>query len=93
MIAKSINALIHRATLETNLVAQGYNLKGVGSYSLGASRAMALKLQGINDSLIMKIGRWTGLTLLTYIHAQIGTLNTGLAQRMVTHIHIINVAG
>jgi hypothetical protein len=37
---------------------------------------MALKLQGVDDSLIMKIGQWTGLTFLTYIHAQIGALNT-----------------
>jgi hypothetical protein len=37
---------------------------------------MALKLQGVDDSLIMKIGRWTGLTFLTYIHSQIGALNT-----------------
>jgi hypothetical protein len=28
---------------------------------------MALKLQGVDDSLIMKIGCWTGLTFLTYI--------------------------
>jgi hypothetical protein len=91
--AKSINTLIHRAALETNLVAQGYDLKHIGSHSLRASGAMALKLQGVDDSLIMKIGRWTGLTLLTYIHAQIGALNTGLAQRMAIRIHFVNVAG
>jgi hypothetical protein len=93
VIAKNVNALINRATLKTNLVAQGYDLKRVGSHSLRASGAMALKLQGVDDLLIMKIGRWTGLTFLTYIHAQIGALNTGLAQRMATRIHFINVAG
>jgi hypothetical protein len=41
---------------------------------------MALKLQGVDDSLIMKIGCWTRLTFLTYILSQIGTLNTGLAK-------------
>jgi hypothetical protein len=46
-----------------------------------------------DDSLIMKIGRWTGLTFLTYIHAQIDALNTGLAQRMATRIRFVNVAG
>jgi hypothetical protein len=56
--------------------------------------AMALKLQGIDDSLIMKIGRWTGLTFLTYIHSQqIGALNTGLATKMAKRVHFINVAG
>jgi hypothetical protein len=54
---------------------------------------MALKLQGVDDSLIMKIGRWTGLTFLTYIHSQIGALNTGLATKMASRIHFINVAG
>jgi hypothetical protein len=53
---------------------------------------MALKLQGVDDSLIMKIGRWTGLTFLTYIHSQIGALNTGPAAKMATCIHFINVA-
>jgi hypothetical protein len=93
VISKTINTLIHRAALETNLVAQGYDLKRIGLHSLRASGAMALKLQGVDDSLIMKIGRWTGLTFLTYIHAQIGALNTGLAQRMAIRIHFVNVAG
>jgi hypothetical protein len=54
---------------------------------------MALKLQSVDDSLIMKIGRWTGLTFLTYIqHSQIGALSPGLARRMATRVHFINVA-
>jgi hypothetical protein len=93
VVASQITALLHRAAADTNLVAQGYTLKRIGSHSLRASGAMALKLQGVDDSLIMKIGRWTGLTFLTYIHAQIGALNTGLAQRMTNHIHFQNVCG
>jgi hypothetical protein len=93
VIAKNVKALVHRAAVETNLPAQGYDLHRIGTHSLRASGAMALKLQGTDDSLIMKIGRWTGLTFLTYIHAQIGALNTGLAQRMTTRIHFVNVAG
>jgi hypothetical protein len=54
---------------------------------------MTLKLQGVDNSLIIKIGRWTGLTFLTYIHAQIDALNTGLAQWMATRIHFVNVSG
>ena len=93
VVGKHINTLLHRAASKTNLVAQGYDLKRIGSHSLRASGAMALKLQGVDDSLIMKIGRWTGLTFLTYIHAQIGALNTGLAQRMSVRIHFVNVGG
>jgi hypothetical protein len=91
VLASHVTALIHRAALDTNLTQQGYDLKRVGTHSLRASGAMALKLQGVDNSLIMKIGRWTGLTFLTYIHSQIGALNTGLAQRMATRIHFINV--
>jgi hypothetical protein len=90
--ATNITRLIQQAARDTNLVAQGYDLKRVSTHSLRASGAMALKLQGVDDSLIMKIGRWTGLTFLTYIHSQIGALNAGLAQRMATRVHFINVA-
>jgi hypothetical protein len=93
VLSNNVIALVRHAALETNLVAQGYDIKRVGSHSLRASGAMALKLQGVDDSLIMKIGRWTGLTFLTYIHAQIGALNTGLAQRMAIRVHFINVCG
>jgi hypothetical protein len=93
VVAAHVTALVHQAATDTNLVAQGYDLKRIGTHSLRASGAMALKLQGVEDSLIMKIGRWTGLTFLTYIHSQIGALNTGLAQRMAIRIRFINVAG
>ena len=54
---------------------------------------MSLKLQGVEDSTIMKIGRWTGLTFLTYIHAQIGALNAGIAQRMAIQVDFVNIGG
>ena len=53
---------------------------------------MALKLQGASDSTIQKMGRWTGNTFLTYIHAQIGALNVGLAARMTIRVQFLNVA-
>jgi hypothetical protein len=93
VVASNVTSLIQHAAIETNLVAQGYDLKRVSTHSLRASGAMALKLQGVDDSLIMKTVRWTGLTFLTYIHSQIGALNAGLARRMTRRIHFINVAG
>jgi hypothetical protein len=48
---------------------------------------MALKLKGEADSTIMKIGRWSGTTYLTYILSQSGALNAGLAARMAVRIH------
>jgi hypothetical protein len=86
-----ITALIRQAAVTTNLVAQGYDMRRIGTHSLRASGAMALKLQGAVDSTIMKIGRWSGTTYLTYIHAQIGALNAGLAARMAVRIHFVNV--
>jgi hypothetical protein len=43
---------------------------------------MALKLSGASDSTIMRVGQWTSLMYLTYIHMQIGALMAGLAWRM-----------
>jgi hypothetical protein len=93
VVAANVTSLVHQAATDTNLVAQGYDLKRGGTHSLRASGAMALKLQGVEDSLIMKIGRWTGLTFLTYTHSQIGALNAGLAQRMSIRIQFVNIAG
>jgi hypothetical protein len=53
---------------------------------------MVLKLQGVNDSLIMESGQRAGLTFLMYIHFQIGTLKTtSLASQMAMHINFITV--
>jgi hypothetical protein len=62
VVASNVTDLVHHAARDTDLVAQGYDLKRVSTHSLRASGAMALKLQGVDDSLIMRIGRWTGLT-------------------------------
>jgi hypothetical protein len=92
VVAANITTLVHHAATATNLVAHGYSLRCVGTHSLRASGVMALKLQGVDDSTMMKIGRWTGLTFTTYIHSQIGALNTGMARRMATRVDFVNVA-
>ena len=69
-----------------------FNLDRVGSHSLRASGAMALKLNGKADSLIMKLGRWTSNTFLTYIHSQIGALTANVATAMATPLQFHNVA-
>jgi hypothetical protein len=92
VVASNITNLVHHLARNMDIVAQGYNLKRVSTHPLWASGAMALKLQGVDDSLIMKVGRWTGLAFLTYIQSQIGALNTGLATKMAVRVHFINVA-
>ena len=91
-IAQHVTSLVKWAAGATHLCNQGYDLRRVGTHSLRASGAMALKLQGCKDSAIMKMGRWTGTPFLTYIHSQIGTLNTDLATRMARQIHFIDVS-
>jgi hypothetical protein len=58
---------------------KGYTLTRISSHSLRAGGAMAMKLSGVSDSTIMRVGRWTSLTYLTYIHMQIGALTSGQA--------------
>jgi hypothetical protein len=53
---------------QTNLPANGYDLTRIGAHSLRASGAMALKLNGYGKETIMKVGRWSSDTFLTYIH-------------------------
>lgn len=91
VLSGDITRLVKHGATATNLAAEGYDLKRVNTHSLRASGAMALKLQGVADSTIMKIGRWTGLTFPTYIHAQIGALNIGLAEQMAAHVRFVNV--
>ena len=59
--------------LKLNL--QAINPDLVGAHSLCAGGAMALKLHGYDDTTIMKMGRWTSLTFLQYIHNQISHLS------------------
>jgi hypothetical protein len=61
------------------LITQGYTLNRISSNSLRAGGAMAMKLSGALDSTIIKVGRWTLLTYLTYIHLQTGKLTAGHA--------------
>jgi len=73
------------------LLTRGYTLDRISSHSLRAGGAMAMKLSGASDSTIMRVGRWTSLTYLTYIHSQIGSLTAGLAAQMSTAFTFQNV--
>ena len=64
----------------------------VGVHSFRAGGAMALKLNGATDTTIMKMGRWTSLTFLQYIHNQIAHLSTDLSTKMSTNLKFQNIA-
>jgi hypothetical protein len=64
----------------------------VGAHSLRAGGAMALKLHGFDDTTIMKMGRWTSLTFLEYIHTQIAHLSKDVSQKMSMPLPFLNIA-
>ena len=64
----------------------------LGSHSLRAGGAMALKLHGFDDTTIMKMGRWTSLTFLQYIHNQIAHLANDISKKMSQPLPFLNIA-
>ena len=88
---RDITTAVRWGALQDNLIAQGYSLDRVSSHSLRAGGAMALKLNGSDSETIMRVGRWTSLTYLTYIHTQISALYMGLSALMATKIIFQNV--
>ncbi len=73
------------------LMTKGYTFTRISSHSLRIGGAMAMKLSGASDSTIMRVGRWTSLTYLTYIHMQIRALTAGLAWCMSSAFTFQNV--
>ena len=68
-------SVVCTATKHLKLHQQGIYPELVGSHSLRAGGATALKLHGYDDTTIKKSGRWTSLTFLQYIHNQISHLS------------------
>jgi hypothetical protein len=89
--ASQMSGGIRRAALRSMIWLQGYDLLRVGPHSLRASGAMQLKLNGVSDSMIQKMGRWSSNTWLQYLHAQISCLTSGLSARMANPVLYVNV--
>jgi hypothetical protein len=75
-----------------NLKNSGIDPDLIGVHSLRAGGAMALKLSGEADTTIKKMGRWSSLTFLEYIHNQIAHLSHNLATKMSAKISFTNIA-
>ena len=71
---KHLRSTVSNLKMETS----GITPDLVGVHSFRAGGAMALKLNGASDTTIMKMGRWTSLTFLQYIHNQIAHLSNDL---------------
>ena len=94
---KSITSTDMRKDLRATVVALGLSKRGidpdlVGVHSLRAGGAMAMKLHGLDDTTIMKMGRWTSLTFLMYIHSQIAHLGKNISSKMSTPLPFTNIA-
>ena len=90
---KDITALVKWIAKKSNMHKKGFPLNRIGSHSLRAGGAMALKLNGIDTVLIKKYGRWTSDTFITYIHEQIAHLAAGVSTAMTANLAFHNVAG
>ena len=84
--AAMIRASVRKAVGELQLHRQGIRAEDVASHSLRAGGAMAMKLNGCDLITIMKTGRWTSLTFLTYIHNQIAHLGANVTHRMANPV-------
>jgi hypothetical protein len=84
--------LVKASTRQLQLENQAIDPDMVGSHSLRAGGAMALKLHGYDDTTIMKMGRWSGLTFLQYIHNQIAHLSKDVSKRMSIPLPFLNIS-
>ena len=89
--ATDVTRAVRESVVLSGLLNSGYSPTRVSAHSLRASGAMALKLNGVDGGLIMKLGRWSSTTWLTYIHSQISSLTAGLSERMTVHHVFYNV--
>jgi integrase len=89
--ATDVTRAVRESVVLSGLLNSGYSPTHVSAHSLRASGAMALKLNGVDSDLIMKLGRWSSTTWLTYIHSQILSLTSGLSERMTVHHVFYNV--
>jgi uncharacterized membrane protein AbrB (regulator of aidB expression) len=69
----------------------GFTSTNTGFHSLRAGGAMALKLNGADMTTLVKQGRWTSLTFLTYIHNQISHLSASNSLMMSNPIPFFNL--
>lgn len=91
ILSAQITLAIHESVVLSGLLNLGYSVTGVSAHSLWASGAMALRLNNAGKDLIKKLGHWSSLTWLIYIHAQTSSLTAGLSKQMVVHHVFYNV--
>lgn len=84
---------IRIASIQLKLELKGIPSSRLGTHSLRAGGAMALKLSGADRDDIKKFGRWSSDTFLIYIHDQIATYQEGWTDLMAKHHDFFNLEG
>ena len=84
--------LVRASARELKLHEQAIDPDLIGAHSLRSGGAMALRLHGFDDTTIMKMGRWTSLTFLQYIHTQIAHLSEDISKKMSMPLPFLNIA-
>jgi hypothetical protein len=90
--ANDIVSIVRSSAKLLKLHEQGIDPDLIGAHSLRAGGAMALRLHGFSDTVIMKMGRWTSLTFLQYIHTQIAHLSEDISRKMSMPLPFLNIA-
>ena len=90
--SKDMVAIVRHSVKCLNLHKNGIDPDLVGSHSLRAGGAMALKLHKHSDTTIKKMGRWSSLTFLQYIHSQIAHLSEDISADMSMPLPFLNIA-
>ena len=90
---RDISKAVKDASMESGLHKFGYTRQMVSSHSLRSGGAMAMAVNRINDTTIMKQGRWKSKTFLCYIHEQISAFSAGLSEIMSKEVPFHNMAG
>jgi hypothetical protein len=90
--SSEIIKMIRAVARELKLEKQAIDPDLIGAHSLRSGGAMALKLHGFNDTTIMKMGRWSSLTFLQYIHTQIAHLSEDISRKMSIPLPFLNIA-
>lgn len=86
-----ITRALKKAITHLRLDRQGIRPSDVSSHSLRAGGATAMHLNGIPDSTIQKMGRWSSDTFLIYIHEQIAAFSKGVSKQMGLKVNFKNI--
>ena len=90
--SKAVVDMVRTTAKAMRLDKTGIDPDLIGAHSLRAGGAMALKMHGYSDTTIMKMGRWTSLTFLQYIHNQIAHLAKDISKKMSIELPFVNIA-